>query len=42
VTDVGLQGCLFNYHVIAHKPTAVRHCAVGSFTGANDTNLIIG
>ncbi|WIA28317.1 hypothetical protein OEZ86_010868 [Tetradesmus obliquus] len=41
-TDVGPQGCLFNYHVTAHKPTAVRHCAVGSFTSPNETNLIIG
>uniref|UniRef100_A0A383VG15 DNA damage-binding protein 1 n=1 Tax=Tetradesmus obliquus TaxID=3088 RepID=A0A383VG15_TETOB len=42
VTDVGPQGCLFNYHVTAHKPTAVRLCAVGSFTSPNETNLIIG
>eukprot|EP00882_Tetradesmus_deserticola_P031194 GHRQ01035267.1.p1 GENE.GHRQ01035267.1~~GHRQ01035267.1.p1 ORF type:complete len:176 (+),score=1.09 GHRQ01035267.1:283-810(+) len=42
VTDVGPQGCLFNYHVTAHKPTAVRHCAVGSFTSPNETNLVIG
>ncbi|KAF8072489.1 DDB1A [Scenedesmus sp. PABB004] len=33
---------LFNYAVTAHKPTAVRHCAVGHFTAPNETNLIIG
>ena len=35
-------GCIYNYHVTAHKPTAVRHCAVGSFTSPADINLIIG
>ena len=39
--DFGSHGCIYNYHVTAHKPTAVTHCVVGSFTGANDSNLII-
>eukprot|EP00775_Hariotina_reticulata_P011705 gene11705-11850_t len=42
VTDVGQQGCIYNYHVTAHRPTAVTHCAVGNFTGSSDVNLIIG
>eukprot|EP00878_Enallax_costatus_P005870 GHUV01006158.1.p1 GENE.GHUV01006158.1~~GHUV01006158.1.p1 ORF type:complete len:800 (+),score=216.97 GHUV01006158.1:186-2585(+) len=35
-------GCIFNYCVTAHKPTAVRQCVVGSFTSGSDVNLIIG
>ncbi|EFJ48849.1 UV-damaged DNA binding complex subunit 1 protein, partial [Volvox carteri f. nagariensis] len=30
----------FNYVVTAHKPTAVTHAVVASFTGPNDVNLI--
>lgn len=40
--DVGTQGCIYNYCVTAQKPTAVRQCAVGSFTNSTDVNLIIG
>jgi hypothetical protein len=39
--DFDSHGCIYNYHVTAHKPTAVTHCVVGSFTGANENNLII-
>jgi DNA damage-binding protein 1 len=42
VTDVGPKGCIYNYHVTAHRPTAVTHCAVGNFTSSSDVNLIIG
>ncbi|KAF0696243.1 hypothetical protein As57867_012953, partial [Aphanomyces stellatus] len=31
-----------NYVVTAQKPTSVTHSCVGSFTGAGDTNLILG
>lgn len=36
------QGGLYNYVVTAHKPTAVSHAAMGSFTSPTDVNLIIG
>eukprot|EP00879_Flechtneria_rotunda_P007343 GHRR01007704.1.p1 GENE.GHRR01007704.1~~GHRR01007704.1.p1 ORF type:complete len:982 (+),score=309.67 GHRR01007704.1:155-3100(+) len=37
-----LYNCILNYHVTASKPSAVTHCAVGSFTSSTDVNLIIG
>lgn len=40
-TGATQQGSVFNYVVTAHKPTAVIKSVVGSFTGPNDTNLII-
>ncbi|CAI7792395.1 unnamed protein product, partial [Closterium sp. NIES-53] len=33
---------IWNYVVTAHKPTAVTHSLVGSFTGTHDMNLIVG
>ncbi|GJP48061.1 hypothetical protein CLOM_g7334 [Closterium sp. NIES-68] len=33
---------IWNYVVTAHKPTAVTHSLVGSFTGSHDMNLIVG
>lgn len=39
--EVTSEGCAYNYVVSAHKPTAVRHSAVGNFTSASDLNLII-
>ncbi|DBA79836.1 TPA: hypothetical protein ACH3X2_007673 [Trebouxia sp. C0005] len=35
------DGCMYNYVVSAHKPTAVRHSVVGNFTSPSDLNLII-
>ena len=35
------DGCIYNYVVSAHKPTAVRHSVVGNFTSPSDLNLII-
>jgi len=36
------SGCVFNYHVTAHKPTAVTHSLVGHFTSPTDVNLVLG
>ena len=36
-----VDGCIYNYVVSAHKPTAVRHSVVGNFTSPADLNLII-
>ncbi len=35
------DGCIYNYVVSAHKPTAVRHSVVGNFTSPSDLNLIM-
>lgn len=35
------EGCMYNYVVSAHTPTAVNKAVVGNFTGAGDINLII-
>mmetsp|Transcript_12957 Transcript_12957/g.36428 ORF Transcript_12957/g.36428 Transcript_12957/m.36428 type:complete len:1117 (+) Transcript_12957:258-3608(+) len=39
--ELSTHGCMYNYVVTAHKPTAVTHSACGSFTSATDLNLII-
>jgi DNA damage-binding protein 1 len=39
--EISRAGCIYNYVVTAHKPTAVTQCVVGHFTSAQDINLIL-
>ena len=32
---------MFNYHVTAHRPTAVSRSLVANFTGPDDVNLVV-
>jgi hypothetical protein len=37
----GAEMSVWNYVVMAHKPTSVSHSCVGNFTSPNQLNLII-